>query len=292
MSKCLVCKSNNTKVFKSKVAKFLSIRMLNGEEQETDAVFCKDCGFLYYTFRPTDEQMNKLYYRYRDEEYQKQRQSCECWYTPKINELIGNSLSEKETRNKNLENIINKNIEIENINNVLDFGGDKGQHIPNIFSKKEKYVYDISGVEPIAGVNFTDLKDKSKKFDFVMCCHLLEHVCSPQQIIEQIKSLMSNESYLYIELPFDSPFYANKFEIFQFLFNKYFTFPTLLKHFIKTKSEKCFKPMHEHINFFTPQSITKLLEDFGFEILYNDIFIINSEWCKTKTISTLAKYKH
>lgn len=292
MHNCLICESENVNCVKTKVAKFLCARMLDGTQKETELIHCKDCGFAYYSFRPDSVQMQKLYSSYRNGAYQQQRQACECWYTPEINDLIGQNETERENRENNLTEIIKKFVPFDNINKVLDFGGDKGQHIPSVFSDKNLYVYEISGAEPIDGINkLEDVSEvKQHKYDFLMCCNLLEHVSSPQEIVEILKSVVSENGYLYIELPYDSPFYLNVGDFFQFLFNKYFSILTLMKYFVAVKNEKCFKPMHEHINYFTKESVKHLLEENGFEVLYNEVKPLDSGWCKLKVISVLARY--
>ncbi len=289
MHECLICKSKNTVSNKTKVSKFLCSRMLDGKQKDTYLIYCKDCGFSYYDFRPSDEEMKKFYLGYRNEEYQKQRQASECWYTPQINELIGKNTTEAKNREKNLTEIINKCVDLNKITNVLDYGGDMGQHIPHIFSDKKKYVFDISEVEPVEGV--TALKDFSKinGFDFIMCSGLLEHISNPVEITERIISLMNKGGYLYVEIPFDSPFYTKKTDSLQFLFNKYYSLKNIIQYYIETKKENIIKPMHEHINFFTLQAVNKLLSDLGLEIVYSDMKKIDFKWCKGKTISVLAR---
>ena len=291
MEECLICKSKNTKVYKTQVSEFIVERMLAGEDKTTNLIHCLDCGFAYYSYRPNDYEMKKLYKNYRDEEYQKLRQKYEQWYTPEINNLIGDSRIAHKNREKNLTSILKKYVDIASIKEVLDYAGDKGQHIPTVFSSANKYVYDISGIEVIEGVQRLTTVNTTSRFDFIMCCHLLEHVSSPQQIIETLRKLLEERGYLYIELPFDSPFYSNKFNNLQFLFNKYFKISTLIKTFLKQKKQKLMKPMHEHINFYTNSSIERLLADNNFEILYSSKCQFDSEWCNSKVISVLARKK-
>jgi SAM-dependent methyltransferase len=291
--KCLVCGNENIKNNQAKFADFISERVFSGKNQSINLIYCPECGFSYFDYRFNEEECNKLYSCYRDENYQKQRQKYEYWYTKQINDLIGKNDIEIKERKKNLTKIINDFIDISKIKTVLDFGGDKGQHIPDIFINIEKYVYDISDVKVIDSIKkITDINEvKQKKYDFVMCCHTLEHVCEPQKIIDEIKELLNNEGYFYIELPFDSPFYKNKLDLVQFLFNKYFSIPTLIKHFLKNIKNRNFYLMHEHINYFTPKSILDLLENSGFEVIYNETKTINCVWSKQEIIGTLAKVK-
>ena len=124
-----------------------------------------------------------------------------------------------------------------------------------------------------------------------MCCHLLEHVSNPDEVISELADLLSENGYLYIEVPFDSPFYLSKFEALQFLFNPHFKLSTLVNEYFKRKHDNIMKPMHEHINFFTAQSIETLLTKHSFEIIYSNTKRIDCKWCNPKIISVLVKAK-
>ena len=221
----------------------------------------------------------KLYANYRDEAYQKQRQKYECWYTKEINELIGKDHIEIKNRNENLTRILKRNITGE-IKSVLDFGGDKGQFIPEILKSAEKFVYEISGVTPVDGIkSLTTIKGcKKQNYDLILCSHVLEHAAKPEETIKEIKSLLQKGQYLYVELPFDSPFFKKPFSNLHFLFNKHFKFSNLIKHFIYLKKTPNTHIMNEHINFFTPKSINKLLEKEGFKILSSTNKTLNLGW--------------
>ena len=292
MSKCLICSSENVENLQSGVSDFLKQRMFEGKNIQTNAVHCKNCHFTYYNLRPSNEEIKRLYNNYRGISYQKERQQFESWYTPEINEMIGNGIVEIESRRKNLEAIFVKYINIDNISTVLDYGGDRGQHIPPVLNNKRRYVYEISGVKPIPGVySLTNLSNKKNYFDIVLCCNVLEHVINPADILTDIKNVIKNKGYLYLELPYDNPLFNSKLDFFHFLFNKYFSWKDIAKQVIKMLKTKGFKPMHEHINFFSPESLEILLKNNNFEILYNKITKLNFGWTKSKIICTLARLK-
>ncbi len=191
-----------------------------------------------------------------------------------------------------MEEIFTKYIDVSKVTTVLDYGGDKGQHIPPVFKNKKRYVYEISGVKAIPGVyNLKDLSGKQNYFDVILCCHVLEHVVNPAQILENIMEVMKRKGYLYIEVPFDNPLFSSKLDSLQFLFNKYFSWKDIIKQALKMLKTKGFKPMHEHINFFSPNSLEIFLKNNNFEILYNRITKLNFGWTKAKIICTLARLK-
>ena len=292
MNKCFICNSNNVENLKSSVSDFLKMRMYEGKNVPTNVIHCNDCDFTYYTLRPNEEEIKRLYNNYRNSTYQKERQCFESWYTPIINEMIGNGTVEIESRRKNSEEIFAKYINIDMISTVLDYGGDRGQHIPPILNGKKRYVYEISGVRTVPGVyNLTNIADKQNYFDVVLCCNVLEHVVNPAQILTDISNVMKRKGYLYIEVPFDNPLFSSKLDSVHFLFNKYFSWKDIIKQFFKMLRVKGFKPMHEHINFFSQKSLEILLKNNSFDILHNQIYKLNFGWTRPKIISVLARLK-
>ncbi len=288
MSACLLCKTDNVETVPALTGEFLAER-ISSCERETTLIHCRECGFAYFSKRLSNEECEKLYSGYRNADYQKQRQKYDIWYSAEINELIGKNQKEIKNRNKNLTEILKKHTNLSEIESVLDFGGDTGVFIPEELSAA-KYVYDISGIETVDGVialSKDELNDR--KFDFVMCCHVLEHVANPFEIIDDIKKYLKNDGYFYLELPFDSPFYKNNLSYFDFLFNKYFSLRILFLQFFKNLKLK--KPlMSEHINYFTQKSTEKMLLGLGFEILESKITKIDCEWNKQNIISVFARF--
>lgn len=290
-NKCLICESNETSVINTRISDFLVERVFEGQNKSINLIHCKKCGFAYYDFRPDESQMNKFYSGYRNEEYQKQRQKYDCWYTKEINAAMGQDKKELENRNRNATRIFTKNIDVKKIKTILDFGGDKGQYIPEIFTDAEKFVYEISGVKPVEDVtSISDINDlNTRKFDLIMCNHVLEHVADPNQTILNLKEISEKDSYLYLELPFDSPFYKNPLSNLAFLFNKYYSWKVIFKYFITLLKRGVFAPMTEHISFFTPESVAIFLEKNGYKVIQSEIVNVDCGWNKARFICVLAK---
>lgn len=291
---CLICNSSAVTAHKAKFAEFIAERVFDGQNKTINFLHCKDCGFAYFDYRFSDEEAQKLYSQYRKQEYLEQRQKHEPWYTEEINAIIGKNPEEIKNRKANLTSILEQFADVKNIKSVLDFGGDKGQFIPEIFSGSEKYVFDISKVEVEEGVVALESLQacREKNFDLILCAHVLEHVGDPEEIVSQMKSLLKKGQYLYIELPFDSPVEGASSgrmkNYFGLLFSKYFSPFNLFKTLLKKLKNKNFYQMHEHINYFTLQSASVLLEKQGFKVLYSGVKEIDCEWVKSEIISVLC----
>ncbi|MBS4759104.1 MAG: methyltransferase domain-containing protein [Clostridium sp.] len=289
---CLVCKSKNLKSYDSRISDFTASRMsIPLENRNTKLFHCLDCGFAFYEYRFSEDETTKFYLGYRNEEYQKQRQLYDCWYTPELNEIIGKNEKEIINRQHNMLEMITKNIEISKIRNVLDFGGDKGQNIPDIFKDVPKYVYELSNVEPIEGVILLSSEQDLTCYDFIICQGVFEHVSDLNIMLDEFKKISTQDTYFYIEVPFDSPFYKSPLHNLQFLFSKYYSLKNIIKHYINMKKSKSFAPMSEHQNYFTQKSLEILLSNNDFEILDSDVKEVDHVWCREKSINILAKLK-
>ncbi len=291
--KCMVCESENVDIIETVISGFLAEKVFGKTENErmpVKLIHCKECGFGYYDKRLSSEESAKLYEGYRSAEYQKMRQKHDVWYTPKINEAIGNNEKQNISRNRYMSDLFLKYMSLP-IGTALDFGGDKGQYYPSEIPIINKYVYDISGVEACEGVtSFRSLAEASAvRYDMIMCNHVLEHVADIQDIMLTIYNLGNKDTNFYFEVPFDSPFYSSFASNFKFLFNPYFTWPIILKHFIKIKRQKAFVPMTEHINYFTIESLECLLTRTGYKILNIQTNELDAGWTTGKVISAVCK---
>ena len=133
---------------------------------------------------------------------------------------------------------------------------------PDILSHCEKYVYNPSNVPLSNGVRrMADLNQYTPKFDYIQCCHVLEHCTNPHEIISNIIKLSHNNSIFYIEVPNDTS--VNSYKVRFFLEH-----PVINKMFstITGLSENRYRIMHEHINFFTIDSMMILMKTHGLDI--------------------------
>jgi SAM-dependent methyltransferase len=238
--------------------------------------------------RPTKNEMDKLYKNYRDVFYQKQRQKYDSWYTNAINDLFDDQIAYRD-RQEFANKFLHEHMDAVAIKSVLDYGGNNGIHIPQIFINAKKYVFDISGVKTVDGVqSFNNINDaKKQQYDFVMCAHVLEHVPEPNQLLGNLKELVAKNGYLYICVPFDSPFYKHKTGKVQFLFNRYFSFRVILDRFLRDWKYPFI--MHEHINYFTEDSVKELLERCGLTVIAVNTVITKSALGNGESINVLAK---
>ena len=203
----------------------------------TDCVHCPDCDLVFCDWRFDDEEMARLYTDYRGPRYRETRDFYEPGYAT-INDQLGTAADGLEARLANLKDMAEELIECGDIESVLDYGGDEGQFIPSCFGAAQKSVFEISGKAPGPGIaSITDEK-KLGVYDFVMCCHVLEHCPYPPQLVRKIRR--HTGTYAYFEVPMER------------------TNPT---------GNQYFKAFNEHINMFNEKSMRTLLEQEGFHVV-------------------------
>jgi hypothetical protein len=277
---CPICSGKALLRYDAKISPFLAARVWNKEPSniysKIELCRCKRCSFIFFNPRLEGAELAKLYKNYRDPEYVRIRSLYEENYTAELNDSMGNDPHIIEMRNRNLSGILKKNTDLASIRSVLDFGGDRGQFIADELASSERYVYEISGVNPLPGIHEIDTLDECKKhsYDLIMCCHVLEHVPFPQVELEQILSLAKNGTYVYIEVPCEVP-YLSKLK-----------FPFLIK--IAHRLLKFDYNMHEHINFFNVKSVEALIIQHGLVPLFLEKVVLDLGETSLPVVSCLA----
>lgn len=122
-----------------------------------------------------------------------------------VNNEVYTNIEYYIARKKSVLDFLKPFLDFGQIKNVLDYGGDKGQYIPDQLSDANKYVYDISGNQTVPNVTLLRTLNSVKqiKWDFILCMHLLEHLSDPLDTLKTLSGLLGggNNTYLYIELP-------------------------------------------------------------------------------------------
>ena len=292
---CIICNSKEMDSLSAVVHPFIAERIWKRAPFGIEFDHCKSCGITFFNPRPSDDELNALYTGYRGAKYQQARQKHEKEYTVEFNRMLGDcgwNLHRKAVLSK----IIKTNVDSHRIKSVLDYGGDRGQFIPPDFSNAEKYVYEISGLKPIAGVKTIKKLSEStdRKFDFIMCCHLLEHVPYPSEIINNIKLFARKNTVFYFEVPYELPFAMHdavrtgrpKQVVFSFLRQMPF-----LYNYVAAMRPSIRVKMNEHINFFSEKSLAMLLTLNGIDVTYIKTNMVSVGRKKSMTISCLGKLR-
>lgn len=247
LSKCICCFSKNLRSCPAVLMPFISDRIFNWKPtlieknwnlktikkgmvySLVNTLGCNNCGVMFLDIRFNKTQMSKLYDGYRNKEYIDLRNKYEPGYRKK------NKLIKKQViyfRDK--EKFLKKNISEKKIKNfkILDYGGNDGLNTP--FKKYKK----VSIFELNKKIN--SYNKKKENFDLIVCTHVLEHEPHPTKLINKIKkNFMKKSSYLYLEIPIE-----------KIVYDSHPKKPNILKK----------KHWHEHINFFTEESLVAMFK--------------------------------
>ena len=205
---------------------------------------CVNCGLIYLDYRFSDSEMSNLYKNYRDEEYVNLRDYYEPGYKER-NKLILNGNNYISLVEEFLKPYLKFPI------SILDYGGDTGKNTPFRNGENKIDIYEISGIDTLPYTNLITKEDAfNKKYDLIICSNVLEHVSFPQIIINELELLMNKDSLLYIDLPYED----------------------ILKTGESIDIYKNKKHWHEHINFFSKQSIIEMFRKTQLEIISLETF--------------------
>lgn len=205
---------------------------------------CANCGLIFLDYRFSDSEMSNLYKNYRDEEYVNLRDYYEPGYKER-NKLILNGNNYISLVEEFLKPYLKFPI------SILDYGGDTGKNTPFRNGENKIDIYEISGIDTLPYTNLVTKEDAfNKKYDLIICSNVLEHVSFPQIIINELELLMNKDSLLYIDLPYED----------------------ILKTGESIDIYKNKKHWHEHINFFSKQSIIEMFRKTQLEIISLETF--------------------
>jgi len=234
------------------------IRSLGIKKRTSQFLKCDKCNFGFFSYRYDSHEMTRIYSGYRNETYFRVRNNWEPWYSQSYNSNH-DSADWIRSRKVGIEEFLIPFIGKSKLR-IADVGGDTGQFIPELASKK--FVVDpsrkpsFSGVESIA--DFEDLPE----VDLIIYAHVLEHVTDP---ILEVSKLLSKASKVYIEVPYGVPrITPSRKSMFRFLKKILRSLhPLLWKNETRPSSGRSVKiegilTQSEHLNFFSEEAMEQL----------------------------------
>ncbi len=263
---------------------------------------CTVCSFRFFDVRLEDTEVERLYSGYRGESYFRERHRWEFWYSKKVNDGIGGDWEEIAERVAALDRFLSPHVDKSAIESVLDYGGDRGQFIPQSLGAR-KFVYELSDAVPEEGVKRIGSEQElsAMKFDLILALGVLEHCSDPENVLRKLRTYLSPRSLLCIGVPYerygvDS---AGKSELYHKYLEALLHLPPALVavDFYSTVGRvrlnripplgliKC----HEHLNFFEQNSMKALLERTGFEVLDSSVESIVKYPARVESLQVLAR---
>jgi hypothetical protein len=186
-------------------------------------------------------------------------------------------------RRQILQPILRAHIGNRPIKRVLDHGGDHGDLVVGLVDGAEAFVYDISGVTPAKGVTSVT-NPATCKPDLIINSNVLEHVGFPHLFLEEIVKIAPPGCLIFLEVPCESPFESRRIakRIAQ-IGVMALTRPALARYVI---SPSTLYMMHEHINYYTEQSLATLMRSAGCSVTATGNYLLDHQagkgpvvWC-------------
>ena len=205
-TECVICGAESIFQAHAVIAPWISMLCGQKKHKLTSLNYCNKCDLAFFSHRYSEQEMAGLYSGYRGEYYFNVRRRFEPWFTRStLNywDPSKNPTAVAERRDYMSENLQTLSVELDTNSAVLDFGGDLGQFFPDGLTGK-KYLFDPSdtGV-PGEITRVKSLASLNSSLGLVMNCHTLEHLPVLQGQAQTMANLLTQNGYLYIEVPLD-----------------------------------------------------------------------------------------
>lgn len=206
------------------------------------SMLCRRCGHLFVDYRFSESEMTRLYTDYRGDIYAKIRGSYEPGYA-EMNQTLCNGISYLAQVEEFLRGLLPTSDLA-----VLDWGGDTGINTPFADRRSLLHIFDPSAkdADVADAVTFSDIPDERIDYDLIVLSNVLEHIPFPSDTLKAVRPFMGPQTVLYVEVPLE--------RLQQSAQGPPYTGANLKKHW------------HEHINFFTAESMGRLLDSCGFAV--------------------------
>lgn len=295
---CPCCASKELRRWPAIVSPFIANYACRAKPGAANLCECNHCSFRFFDTRLTSADVEKLYSGYRGEAYFKARHQYEFWYSREVNDGIGSDPAEIRLRKNNLAKLLGDRAQA--FITVLDYGGDRGQFIPDGIGR-ERFVYEISDVEPIDGVVRLSSVE-GRQFDFVMLAHVLEHCSEPRQVLRSLKALGHGKTIFYFEVPYERPSlkwagngagqrrYLNALLRVGPLLQAVDLYSTISRIKLDKIPPLGLQKCSEHLNFFNEPSLEALLKSEGFRLLESGVVAFDGGKAGNRTILNRILY--
>lgn len=285
---CPCCNSGSLGSSHALVAPFIAHRIWRRQPFSVSLARCAECGFSFFNPRLEPAEEAKLYAGYRTQEYVAMRHAYEPWYTAGLNAKL-TSPAFLAKRKAIMAEILRAYRANTQVRSILDYGGAHGEVVAGLIPGAIAYVYDVSGVQPVEGVKAcTDVADcRQRAFDLIICSNVLEHVGRPGHLVDQMVEIAAPNTAIWIEIPFESPVGAT-------LTLRRLVQEAILLLLRPRVGWSALKPgilrlMHEHVNFFTPEALRRLLAMRGCKVMACETYKLDSPLGPYRMLWALAQ---
>ncbi len=223
---------------------------------------CDECGLIFLDIRFDDSEMASLYADYRGEEYTALRSKFEPGYETRNDELLGGY-----EYIPHVESYLRERIG--EVNSVLDWGGDTGLNTPFRAEVAVHHVYDISDKPVIEDARRVEPEEAAaNEYDLIVVSQVLEHVSYPRDTVSAIAEVMKPGTSLWVEVPHE---------------------PLVREAPVPEMAFRDKRHWHEHINFYTEEALSALLESVGLVVAERTSFPVTVHGKTTWVLGAICR---
>jgi hypothetical protein len=280
-SSCVCCGNDTLSQSPAILMPFVAARVFNWHPVEIDeswglktiqsgyaysicnSLLCQDCGLLFLDMRFSDVELEKLYSDYRGQAYSELRERFEPGYIAR-NDLLNEGVPFLEQVEQFIRPYLKFPIAL------LDWGGDTGINTPFKNENCLFHIYDISNKPVMEGARVVDAATASStQYQLIICSQVLEHTPYPAKVIESMKEAMSDNTLLYIDVPFE-------------------------EHMRNCATDSLLsskRHWHEHINFYSPKALRTLVQVCDLEVVDENILSVVGREKEYALLQIICKLK-
>lgn len=273
---CLCCGSSPLRSETTVVSPFFAKKAWGGKPELTKVMFCSGCGFRFFDRGLTSEEASNYYSDYRGEDYFRQRNQFEPFYTEKAHRGIQEWLRSKGRRIALAQALASAGGPA-SFSAALDYGGGTGQMLVDIPATR-KAVFDLAHNATEPGIARIQSRESiGCGWDLVLSCQVLEHVSDPRAAVEEIMQILAKGGWFYVEVPDEIWSCGARSGPRRDAWLTWMStrpWPLLIADCVSTACRvklgtlpsMGFVPMREHLNYFTVESLSKLLTGCGLSV--------------------------
>jgi hypothetical protein len=251
---------------KRSLAGLAPLRRLFDRQAFVEMQICRRCQFVQAARPFRDDDLMRLYVDYRSDAYNAERIRFEPYYADWA-PLVGYGAQEVQVRRNALRKFLQVRLPDTNFPTILDYGGSDGRFIPDV--PGSKFVFEISNVEPVAGVTRVVREEDLGKYSLVLLAHVTEHASHPLDLIRNVSRYVEAGGFLYVETPQEVP-----------------------DEMLERMQEGSASPnldVHEHINYYSLPAVRSLFESAGLELAAIEKEEVDLGWTTGTHIRAIAK---
>jgi hypothetical protein len=214
----------------------------HGSDTQCFSIHCPICDYHGTNLRFNTEEESRYYKGYMSGEYLTHRVAYDG---PSIQDVAKSQHAAHTITKRKSEvyDFVKDYANEDNVESLLDYGGNNGDGIPDQFVNTRCYVLDTEVREHNQRVTFITLNSTCEQMDLITCSHVLEHVSNINYHMKKMREMIKPQKFLYVEVPDE-----------------------------RRSQSMDGRQFHEHINIFSMENLEFLFNLHNFDVVKKNTF--------------------